>query len=385
MTELLIRLFVKDRTDASSPVGRGQYGRLSGWVGVFCNLFLFLLKYLMGHVVGSIAIIGDGFNNLSDAGSGIVTYIGFRAAAQPADEDHPFGHGRIEYLSGLVITFFVFLVGFDVVKTAVGKILHPEDVPFHGWVLAALLLSVAVKLWLSGFYRKLAQIIDSSALKAAAQDSRNDVFCTAAAILGMVLSPALPFSADGWLGLAVGLFILYGGFLLAKETVGPLLGQKPDPDLVEQIGEILKSDDGIIGVHDLILHDYGPGRRMGSAHVEISRTEDPMQAHERIDRLEKQIQSRMQIPFVLHYDPVADDCGETLRLRQLVEEAVRSVGEEMSIHDFRIGEKGVLQFDVAVPPRETRENGLLKSRIDEAIEQSGKAYRTAITFDRTYL
>ncbi|MGN0624737.1 MAG: cation diffusion facilitator family transporter, partial [Oscillospiraceae bacterium] len=336
MTNLLVRLFIKDADKTDSPKVRERYGMLSSWVAIVCNLFLFAAKFILGLISNSIAITGDAFNNLSDVGSGVVTFIGFKAAAAPADEDHPFGHGRIEYISGMVITFFVLLVGFDVVKSSVEKIIHPEPVEFSLFVIAGLLLSILVKLWMSMFNRKLDKKIDSGTLRAAAQDSLNDCISTGATTLGIIIARFLPFPIDGFLGLMVGGFILYSGYGLAKETISPILGQKPDPELVHELYDIILSYPDITGVHDLVLHDYGPGRIMGSAHVEVSRTIDVMQAHDMIDNAEKHVQSVLHMPFVLHYDPIADDCEETQAMRKKIAEIVSGINDKMTIHDFRM-------------------------------------------------
>ena len=388
MTELLVKLFIKNADQTSSPKVRERYGMLSSWVAIACNLLLFAVKFILGFLSNSIAITGDAFNNLSDVGSGVVTFIGFKAAAAPADEDHPFGHGRIEYISGLVITFFVLLVGFDVVKSAIEKIIHPEPVEFSWFVIVGLLLSILVKLWMGAFNRKLGRKIDSGTLRAAAQDSLNDCISTGATTLGIIIARFLPFSIDGFLGLMVGGFILYSGYGLARDTISPLLGQKPDPERVNQLYDIILSYPEITGVHDLVLHDYGPGRMMGSAHVEVSRTLDVMQAHDMIDNAEKHVQSVLHMPFVLHYDPIADDCEETQRMRKKVEEIVRQVNKEMTIHDFRMVPGPThtnLIFDVVIPSGETRKNTDLKKEIDGRLQQEDQTYFTVVTFDRNFI
>ncbi len=388
MTKLLVRLFIKDWDKVTLPRVREQYGVLGGWVAIVCNTLLFALKFVMGLIANSIAVTGDAFNNLSDAGSGIVTLIGFKVSSVPADDDHPFGHGRIEYISGLVVTFFVFLAGFDVVKGAFDKILNPTQVNFHPLILAGLVLSILVKLWLAAFNRKLGGAIDSATLKASAQDSLNDCISTAVTLAGVVLDRFLPFNIDGYLGLIVGGFIFYSGWDLAKSTVGPLLGQRPDPKLVEQIYDIILKNPGVKGVHDLVLHDYGPGRVMGSAHVEVSRTMDVMEAHDMIDNIEKSIQKKLHMPFVVHYDPIADDSEEVNIMREKVKTAVSQVNTNMTIHDFRMVSGNThtnLIFDVVVPSDEKRKNFVLKSEIDALLNDQNKESYTVITFDRHYL
>lgn len=388
MTDLLVRLFVKNADQTESPKVRERYGMLSSWVAIVCNLILFTAKFILGMISNSIAITGDAFNNLSDVGSGAATFIGFKAASAPADEDHPFGHGRIEYVSGLVITFLVFMVGIDVVKSAFGKILHPEPVEFSIFVIAGLVLSILVKLWMSVFNRKLDRKIDSGTLRAAAQDSLNDCISTGATTLGIVIARFLPFSIDGYLGLMVGGFILYSGYGLAKDTIGPILGQKPDPELVHRLYDMILAYPEITGVHDLVLHDYGPGRMMGSAHVEVSRTIDVMQAHDVIDNAEKHVQAVLHMPFVLHYDPIADDCEETAAMRRKIEAIASQINGEMTIHDFRMVPGPThtnLIFDLVVPQGENRKNGELKKEIDSRLAGEKETYFTVITFDRNYI
>lgn len=388
MTDLLVRLFVKNADQTESPKVRERYGMLSSWVAIVCNLILFTAKFILGMISNSIAITGDAFNNLSDVGSGAATFIGFKAASAPADEDHPFGHGRIEYVSGLVITFLVFMVGIDVVKSAFGKILHPEPVEFSIFVIAGLVLSILVKLWMSAFNRRLDRKIDSGTLRAAAQDSLNDCISTGATTLGIVIARFLPFSIDGYLGLMVGGFILYSGYGLAKDTIGPILGQKPDPELVHRLYDMILAYPEITGVHDLVLHDYGPGRMMGSAHVEVSRTIDVMQAHDVIDNAEKHVQAVLHMPFVLHYDPIADDCEETAAMRRKIEAIASQINGEMTIHDFRMVPGPThtnLIFDLVVPQGENRKNGELKKEIDSRLAGEKETYFTVITFDRNYI
>lgn len=386
MTNLLIKLFVKDPENIHAPAVRAKYGFLSSVVAICCNVLLSVFKFILGAFSHSIAITADAFNNLSDVGSGVVTLIGFRAASAPADEDHPFGHGRVEYISGLVITFLVFLVGFDVIKSAIGKIVSPEPLVVNVYVIAGLIASILLKLWMSAFNRKLGKKIESQTLKAAAQDSLNDCISTGATVVGIVLSGFLPFHIDGYLGLLVGGFILYAGYGLAKDTIGPLLGQKPDPELVRQIEEIVLGYDGIIGIHDLVLHDYGPGRVMGSAHVEVPRTMEVMAAHDNIDNAEKEIQRLLKMPFVLHYDPIANDDEDTNRMRETIANIVQNINEGMTIHDFRMVEGPThtnLIFDLVVPPGVGEKNSEIKGKIDEAL--AGETlYYTVITFDRDF-
>ncbi|MGI6031158.1 MAG: cation diffusion facilitator family transporter [Eubacteriales bacterium] len=388
MTDLLVRTFVPDYKNIHSPAVRERYGILSSGVAIVCNLLLFAAKLLMGLISGSIAIIGDAFNNLSDVGSGVVTYIGFRMASQPADEEHPFGHGRIEYISGLVIAFFILMVGVEVLKTSFDKILHPEDIVFSPIVIATLVLSIGVKLWMGRFNGILGNRIDSQTMKAAAADSMSDCISTGATTLGVIAAGFLPFSIDGWLGLMVGCFILYAGYGIVKDTISPLLGQRPDADLVKQVEKELLSYDIIEGVHDLIIHDYGPGRMMGSAHVEVPANSDILMAHDIIDNAEKRIQATLHIPFVLHLDPIVTDCEEVNELRRQLNLIVSRIDTEMSIHDFRMVQGHThtnLIFDVLVPHTYREKNSTLKKAIDAEVKRLDPNYFTVITFDRSYI
>ena len=387
MTNFLLRHFVKDYENTKDNAVRERYGYLSSAVGLVCNLLLFVVKLIMGTLTGSIAITADAFNNLSDMGSCTVTFVGFRMASRPADEDHPFGHGRIEYISGLIISFFIMLVGVEIVKSSIDKIFAPEPVEFSFVALAALLVSIGVKLWMGRFNGVLGRRIDSAAMRASATDSISDCVSTGATALGLVLSLWLPFSIDGYLGVAVGCFVLYSGFGIAKDTVGQLLGGRPDPELVRAATDILMSYDIVQGVHDLIIHSYGPGRAMGSAHVEIPENYNLLKAHDIIDNAEKEIQSKLHMPFTIHLDPVATDSPEVNSMRLEVERIVAEVSPKLSIHDFRmvVGDTHTnLIFDVLVPFDCTEKNVTLKKRIDEKVSQLGEHYFTVITFDRSY-
>lgn len=387
MTNFLLRHFVKDYENTKDNFVRERYGFLSSAVGLVCNLLLFAIKLIMGTLTGSIAITADAFNNLSDMGSCTVTFVGFRMASRPADEDHPFGHGRIEYISGLIISFLVMLVGVEIVKTSIDKIITPEPVEFSAVALAALLLSIGVKLWMGRFNGVLGKRIDSAAMRASAADSISDCVSTGATALGLVLSLWLPFSIDGYLGVAVGCFVAYSGFGIARDTVGQLLGSRPDPELVKAATNILLSYDIVCGVHDLIIHSYGPGRAVGSAHVEIPQNYNLLMAHDIIDNAEKEIQSKLKMPFTIHLDPIATDSPEVNAMRGRVEQAVEQIVPGMSIHDFRmvVGDTHTnLIFDALVPFDCKEKNVVLKKRIDEKVAEFGGNYFTVITFDRSY-
>lgn len=378
MTNLLLKLFVKD------PKNRGAYGRLSGLVGIVCNLLLAAAKLAMGVLSGSVSITADAMNNLTDASSSIVTIIGFRMAEKPADEDHPYGHARAEYISGLATAALILLIGWELAKSSFQKILHPEAMDFS-WVMAAvLLLSMAVKLWLSLFNRKLGKRIGSGALLAAAADSRNDVIATGAVLVSCIVSQFTNVNLDGYMGLAVALFIAYSGIGIAKETIDPLLGKAPDAELVQRIHEKLLSYEHVLGIHDLMVHDYGPGRRFASVHVEMDRDLDPLFSHNIIDEIERDFEKQDSIQLVVHYDPMVTDDEELNSAKATIESIVRNLDKRLSLHDFRLvtGPRHTnVVFDLVVPFGMDEEPKVLKKRIAEAIQQKFPNHYAVIHVD----
>lgn len=349
MTKLLLRLFVKD-TD--TPDGRARVGALAGAVGIVCNLLLFLGKVIAGVLSGSVAIAADGWNNLSDAASSIVTVLGFRFSRKPADAHHPYGHARAEYLSGLCVAVLILFIGVELAKSSVSKILTPEPVEFSAVTLWVLLGSIAMKLWMSLFVGKLGKLIGSKTLEATSADSRNDVIATSAVLLSCLVGHFLHIAIDGWTGLCVAAFILWSGYGIARETMSALLGEQADGALVEKLTEMVLRHDGILGIHDLLIHDYGPGRCFASAHVELSAEEDPLICHEIIDHLECDALRELNVHLVIHHDPVAVNDAEWGRLRTMVEVLAAGIDERLSVHSFRLVRgRGMprLVFDLAVP------------------------------------
>ena len=349
MTRLLLRLFVKDM---DTPDGRAKVGSLAGTVGIVCNLLLFLGKVIAGTLAGSVAIAADGWNNLTDAASSIVTVLGFRFSRKPADAHHPYGHARAEYLSGLCVAVLILFIGVELAKGSVGKILLPEPVEFTGLTLGVLLASVGLKLWMSRFVGKLGRLIGSRTLSATSADSRNDVIATSAVLLSCLVSHFFHIAIDGWVGLAVAAFILRSGYGIARETMSALLGEQADEELVEKLQALVLRHKGILGIHDLLVHDYGPGRCFASAHVELRADEDPLVCHEIIDHLECDAMEELNVHLVIHHDPVAVDDAEWGRLRELTEEIVAGIDGDMSVHSFRLVRgRGMprLVFDLAVP------------------------------------
>lgn len=387
MTELLIRLFVKDGKNTDDPGVRGRYGRLAGGVGVACNAVLCAAKLVIGTLSGSVSITADAVNNLSDAASSVMTLLSFYIAGKPPDDEHPFGHARVEYLSGLGVAALIMVIGFQLGKSSVERLLSPAPVEFS-WALAAVLaLSIAVKLWLAAFNRSLGRRIGSGSLIAAAADSRNDVISTSAVLAGAVITRLTGYDMDGWIGLGVAGFILYSGFGIARDTIKPLLGAPADPELVAMVKtEVLAYDRRILGLHDLVVHDYGPGQRFATLHAEVDSKLPPLDAHELIDDIERMFMARHRIQLTIHYDPVITDDAEINAAHLMALAALETIDPTLSMHDFRMvrGEGHTnLIFDVAVPyswakPERQRE---LKRRLDEMIQARDPRFHTVVTFD----
>ena len=384
MTEFLVRRLVRGAQNTEDPAVREAYGRLAGIVGVVCNVLLFVGKFLLGTLTGSVAITADAVNNLSDASSSIVTLIGFRLAARPADGGHPFGHHRIEYLAGLAVAAMILLIGVELVKTSVGKIVHPANVECTAATILVLLASILVKLWLAHFNRTLGKKIGSPALMATAADSRNDVITTAAVLLCAALSVATGLRLDGYVGLLVALFILWSGVSIAKDTIDPLLGAAPDESLVQAIASEIRGYDGILGLHDLMVHDYGPGRRFASAHAEVDYRMDILDAHELLDDIERDVRAKLRVDLVLHCDPIVTDDAERNALRGRVLEYLTEQDERLTIHDFRVvrgsGHTNVI-FDLVVPFDLEAKARELKRGLEQALSADGKRYHAIITID----
>ena len=379
MAHFLLRLFVKNADQTSDPKVRAAVGTLSGIVGILCNFFLFLGKVIIGTLSGSVSITADAMNNLSDAASSIVTLVGFKLA------EHPYGHARFEYLSGLVVSAMIVIIGFELAKTSVGKILSPVPVVFSAPLAAVLVLSIAVKLWLCLFNRTLGRKINSTTLLATSEDSRNDIITTAAVLLAAVIEAVSGLSIDGFVGLAVSLFILYSGAKLAKETISPLLGEAASPELQSRIVDYISAQPKVLGYHDLMVHDYGPGQRFATIHVEMDCKEDPMQCHELIDDMERECLKSHNIHLVIHYDPVVTDDPELTRLHILVDDLLSEMDARLKTHDFRMvpgGGHTNLIFDIAVPQDTKFTKSEIQDKLEEALRaRESKTYHTIITFD----
>ena len=385
MTKLLLKWFVKDYENKESPKVRNRVGRLSGITGILCNVLLFAGKLTVGLLTGSVSITADAMNNLSDAASSIVTLIGFKLAERPADEEHPYGHARYEYLSGLAVAGMILIIGFELAKTSVEKIIRPEAVTFTVPALIILLASIAVKLWLSVFNRKLGKHINSGTLLATSADSRNDVISTAVVLTAAVVEHFTNWRVDGYMGLAVALFILYSGITMARDTISPLLGEAASPELRNLIVDILDNEPYVLGYHDLMVHDYGPGQRFASLHVEMDQREDPLLCHEIIDNLERRCLQKHNIHLVIHYDPVVTDDPEQDFLRETIQNVLSECDSRLTLHDFRMvrgtGHTNLI-FDIALPQHMKGREKEIKAGIQKALDALDQGtFYTVITFD----
>ena len=382
MTKFLMKVFLKNLDPQQD---RSAAGKRSGLVGIGCNLVLFLAKLLAGTLAGSVSITADAMNNLTDATSSIVTLLGFKLAEKPADADHPYGHARFEYLSGLAVAALIIVIGVELAKSSFDKILHPQAVTFSALTVVILVLSMAVKLGLWLFNKALAKTIHSTALAATAQDSRNDAIATGAVLIAGVVELFSGVAIDGWMGMAVALFILYSGAMAAKETINPLLGESASPELRELIVDYVRQQPKVLGYHDLMVHDYGPGQRFATLHVEMSTQESPLACHELIDDMERECYQNHGIHLVIHYDPVITDDPELNRLRAACEELLAVLDQRLHLHDFRMVQGAShtnLIFDVALPGdlagRESEITAHLEGNLSR---QEGKRIYAVITYD----
>lgn len=385
MTNTLLRLFVKHADQPKDPKVRSAVGKLSGAVGIACNLLLAAGKLAVGTLSHSVSITADALNNFSDAASSIVTLLGFKLAEKPADADHPYGHARFEYLSGLAVAVLILLIGLELAKSSFQKILAPTAVDFSWVSMAVLAGSIAVKLWMFLFNRNLGDLIGSAALTATAADSRNDCISTGAVLLAGLLEHFAHLRIDGWMGFAVALFILYSGWELAKDTISPLLGEATDPELRQLIVDYIDECPKVLGYHDLMVHDYGPGQRFASIHVEMDQREDPLVCHELIDDMERECLESHGVHLVIHYDPVVTNDPALDRLRQLVLAILHVKDSRLSIHDFRMvpgsGHTNLI-FDVALPADLRGQEDTIRSSLEAALNDLGEGkYYAVITFD----
>ncbi len=391
MTKLLVKLFIKNSEDVNDVAVRLKYGTLGGAVGIVCNLFLCALKITVGLITASISIVADGLNNLSDMGSSVITMIGFKMAGKPADSDHPFGHGRMEYMSAFIVSMLILLVGAELLKSSVTALATGESAPTYSvWAIIILAVSVLVKLWMCLFNRKLGKKIDSEALLATAQDSLNDMVATSVILLtvGISMLITLPFNLDAVMGILVSLFILYSGLASAKDTLDRILGTPPDKKLIKEIEETILSFKEFKGIHDLIIHNYGPGRQFASVHVEVPQDSDFVKCHEQIDLCEKLVDEKLNISLVIHMDPIDVNNETVAKAKKDIQNAVKEIDDNMSIHDFRMTPAGEtrtnLIFDVVVPSSVKIPHEELGERINESARKINPTYCCVITFDNDF-
>ena len=387
MIELLAKWFIPHRDSMENGALRRAYGTLCGAVGIGLNILLFMGKFFAGQLSGSIAVTADAFNNLSDAGSSAVTLLGFRLAGKKPDTDHPFGHGRIEYISGLIVAGLILLMGVELAKSSFDKILHPEEVTFSALAVVILAVSVAVKLYMWFYNRRIGGKLRSAAMEATAMDSLSDAAATFAVLLATLIGKWTGLAVDGYVGLLVALFILFSAYKAVKETLSPLLGQAPDPELVQRIRDIVAEHDTVVGIHDLVVHDYGPGRQMVSLHAEVPASGDILELHDVIDNIERELHEKLHVQAVIHMDPIVTDDAEVDALRRQVAELARQVEPRMTVHDLRVVRgtthtnlvfDAVLPLDAAITPAEAAR------RIREKVSELDGDYYAVVTVEHSF-
>ena len=388
MIRLLSRRLIPDRENVSSPAVRRAYGTLCGAVGIVLNILLFAGKFFAGQLSGSIAVTADAFNNLSDAGSSAVTLLGFRLAGRKPDTDHPFGHGRIEYISGLVVAGLILLMGVELAKSSFDKILHPQEVTFSLPAIIIMAASVCVKLYMFLYNRSIGHMIRSAAMEATAMDSFSDAVATTAVLLAMLIGRWTGLAVDGYVGMIVAMFILLSAYKAAKETLSPLLGQAPDPELVQEIRDTALSGDIVQGIHDLVVHDYGPGRMMISLHAEVPAHGDIMAMHDEIDNIEKELMEKLHCHAVIHMDPIVTDDEQINALRTQVAELVKQVDPALTIHDFRVVRGTThdnLIFDAVLPFSSGKTVSEAAQEIRGLVCGIDDRYRAVVTVEHSYI
>ena len=387
MTNFLIKHFIPNASDVKSPAVRQRYGVGSGVVGILCNALLCTAKIAAGLLTGAVSIVADGINNLSDGGSCVVSLLGFKMAGKPADDKHPFGHGRIEYVAGLIVSFIIVLMGVELAKTSLDKIFHPEEISFS-WITPAVLgISILVKLWMCFFNRKMGDKIDSAVLRATAMDSLSDVAATSAVLAGFVIGYWARVNLDGYLGVLVALFILYTGVSTAKGTLDLLLGEAPDPEFVKQIQQEVLSYPEIIGVHDLIVHNYGPGHSVVSLHAEVPCDVDILKIHDTIDNAERDLKKKFDCEVVIHMDPIITDDKETNEIHQKLSSIVRLLDSRVTIHDFRMVKGPThtnLIFDIVVPHQFRLTDDQVVESLRQAVKALDARYEIVVNVDKAY-
>ncbi len=388
MTNFIIKKFIKDYENVNEPKVRESYGTVSSITGIVVNVILSAGKILTGILFNSISVMADGVNNLSDGASSIITLIGFKISGKPADKDHPFGHARMEYLAGLILGIAILLVGVELIKSSFNKIINPVKTVFSIEMTVVLSISILVKLWLSVFYNKLGSKISSATIKAARTDSRNDVVATTVVLLSVFISKLTGYEVDGYVGILVALFVLYSGYDILRDILNPILGEMPDGEFISSIENKIISYDGIVNIHDLVVHNYGPNRYFATVHAEVNAKEDILKSHDLIDNIERDFARELNINLVIHLDPIITDDEEINELRGMTDKIVKSIDERLTMHDFRVvkGETHTnLIFDVVVPVDYDIKSSKLVSLIEKEVQNKNETYFAVVTVDKNYV
>ena len=388
MTDFLVNKFIKDSTNIESTEVRTRYGMLASVVGIFCNVLLFSVKLTIGLILSSLAVTADAFNNLSDAASSIISFIGVKMAGKPADAEHPFGHGRIEYIAALIVSFLVIEVGFTFFKSSISKILHPEEISFDLVPFIILILSILVKLWMAFFNNKLGKRIDSKVMLATAADSLGDVITTSATVLSIIICHFTSINVDAIAGLIVSAIVIWSGISIAKDTLEPLIGERVPAELYQKITDIVESYDGIVGTHDLIVHNYGPNRSMATIHAEVPNDINIDVSHEIIDKIERDVKKDLNILLVIHMDPVEMRDEEVLSLREKTSRIVHALDPELNFHDFRVlkeNEQRNLIFDLVIPDSYSEKDAnRVMHQLVSLLHEMDENVECIITLDRSF-
>ncbi len=388
MTKFLIKSFIKDSENTKSPEVRTAYGKFAGILGIVCNFLLFASKLVIGILSTSVSIIADAVNNLSDAASSVISFVGFKLSSKPADEKHPYGHGRYEYLSALFVAIIVMVIGIELFKASVEKIIHPKAIDFGLPLVLVLVISVIVKLWMMKFTKTIGKKIDSNALTATSADSRNDVISTLSVLGASVISHFSGYELDGWLGLCVSACILFSGFHMVKDTIDPMLGSAPNATLAQMLKDEILTYQGVIGVHDLIIHDYGPTRKFASVHVEMPAENDALESHEIIDNIERNIFTSMGIHLIIHFDPIVTKAEINDNMYLKIEKILKEIDEKLSLHDLKVvncEDRTHLYFDCISPKEINIDDSLLTELIASKIKEMDASYICHVTVDKSFV
>lgn len=388
LSELLIRLFVKDYRNTENEAVRNNYGVMSGIVGIAVNVLLSTFKMIFGSIAHSIAIVADGVNNLFDAISSIINLIGFKISGKPADKEHPFGYGRTEYISALTLAFFILFMGFELIKTSVGKFKEPSEVSFSIPAVIVLVVAILMKIWLAAFNRKVGKAINSVAVDAVVADSIGDIAATTCSLVALVASRYTSLPLDAAMGIIVALVIMYAGFDVLKSTMGPLLGEPPEKETIEDLEKLVMSHDGVVGIHDVVLHGYGHSKVFGSLHAEVPSNRDIMESHDLIDCIEQEIREKMKMEISIHMDPILVNDERTDKWKKIAFDAVKEISEEISIHDFRVVDGPThtnLIFDAVLPYSVKMTEDELRTAVNKKVKEVDKRYFVVMNIDREYV